>query len=156
TNQTFTVPIIDNPLVDGDRTVILALSNPSRGTLLAGQSIVRLTILDNEKPSLVVDPGFKPVALAKYSQSPDSAFCVQTLAVQEDGKVLIGGYFSLADGSEFPSGIARLESDGSLDRGFAQRARVLGSVFSMAVQTDGKVLVAGVLILLDAVNHRSE
>ena len=151
TNQTFTVPIIDNPLVDGDRTVILALSNPSRGTLLAGQSTVRLTILDNEKPSLVVDPGFKPVALAKYSQSPESAFWVQTLAVQDDGKVLIGGYFSLADGSEFPAGIARLESDGSLDRGFAPRA--VASVTSIAVQADGKVLVAGPLILLDAVNH---
>lgn len=55
-------------------------------------------------------------------------FC---LAVQTDGKILAGGF----------STIARLNTNGSLDAGF--QATVVGEVWSIAVQQSGKVFIAG-------------
>lgn len=64
---------------------------------------------------------------------------VSALAVQPDGKVLMGGNFSIVWGAE-RSGIARLNADGSLDTGFAP-TNVAPDVTALAVQADGKVVV---------------
>jgi hypothetical protein len=48
TIQTFQVPIIDNAIQDGNRTVNLTLSNPSHATLGA-QGTAQLTIVDDDK-----------------------------------------------------------------------------------------------------------
>ncbi|MEG4636641.1 Ig-like domain-containing protein [Microcoleus sp. Aus8_D4] len=47
TQKTFTVPIIDDSLVEGDETVNLSLSLPSNGASLGTNSAAILTILDN-------------------------------------------------------------------------------------------------------------
>ena len=65
---------------------------------------------------------------------------VYSLAVQADGKVLIGGAFTT------PKFIARLNADGSLDTGFNPNAN--GTVQSVAVQADGKVLIGGTFTTL--------
>ncbi len=66
------------------------------------------------------------------------------IAIQDDGKIIIGGYFTSYDGTE-RNRIARLNSDGSLDTSFE-----IGSGFnynpadeSIWVRPDGKILVAG-------------
>ncbi|MCC3451269.1 MAG: tandem-95 repeat protein, partial [Microcoleus sp. PH2017_39_LGB_O_B] len=46
TQKTFTVPIIDDSLVEGDETVNLSLSLPSNGAILGTNSTAILTILD--------------------------------------------------------------------------------------------------------------
>jgi uncharacterized delta-60 repeat protein len=65
---------------------------------------------------------------------------VYSIAVQADGKVLIGGAFGT------PRFIARLNANGTLDTGFNPYAN--GSVQSMVVQADGKVLIGGVFTTL--------
>ena len=77
---------------------------------------------------------------------------VHALAEQPDGKMLIGGMFSHVDGHAAP-GIARLNPDGSLDESFGERElgpqfrlgtiRAVAHVGSIALQKDGKILVAG-------------
>jgi uncharacterized delta-60 repeat protein len=67
---------------------------------------------------------------------------VSTVAVQTDGKVLIGGAFTTYKGTE-RNYIARLNSDGSLDRTFDTGTGTNATVKSVAVQTDGKVLIGG-------------
>ncbi len=66
---------------------------------------------------------------------------VYSIAVQSDGKVLIGGNFTTINGAE-RNGIARLNANGTLDSGFNPG---LGTfpVYAIAVQPDGKVLIAG-------------
>ncbi len=68
---------------------------------------------------------------------------VYSLAVQNNGKVLIGGVFSAVNGTGRNS-IARLNNDGALDTGFQNGlVGANNSVLSLAVQSDGKVLMAG-------------
>ena len=59
TTATFTVPILDDTLVEGDETVLLSLANPQGGAALGNPRNVTLTILDNERavqfnPQLVI------------------------------------------------------------------------------------------------------
>jgi uncharacterized delta-60 repeat protein len=65
---------------------------------------------------------------------------VDCLAVQADGKVLVGGDFSIL-GGQMRKYFARLNADGSLDFAFNPDAN--GYVSSFAVQGDGKILVGG-------------
>ena len=83
-----------------------------------------------------VDTGF----LTGLSGANDSVFSV---ALQRDGKVIIGGQFSTINGTS-RAGIARLNSDGMVDSDFLNGMQgVHGSVFAVAVQPDGRVLLGG-------------
>jgi len=67
---------------------------------------------------------------------------INTIAIQPDGKVLIGGFFTTYN-STARNRIARLNADGSLDTTFNIGTGANGSVFDVSIQTDGKVLIAG-------------
>lgn len=68
---------------------------------------------------------------------------VYAVAMGNDGKVVIGGMFTRVDGIGRKS-IARLNADGNLDTSFMdQLSGVNGTVRAVAVQSDGKVLIAG-------------
>ena len=66
---------------------------------------------------------------------------VNTIAIQPDGKILIGGIFNTVLGVT-RNNIARLNADGTLDTAFNPNAN--GNIYSIAVQTDGKILVGGI------------
>ncbi len=70
---------------------------------------------------------------------------VLAAAVQADQKVLTGGWFTRFDG-ENRNYLARLNPDGTLDNGFLDEANV-GIVRSLVVQSDGKILVNGIVRL---------
>jgi uncharacterized delta-60 repeat protein len=65
---------------------------------------------------------------------------VLATAVQQDGKILVGGTFTTVLGVA-RNNIARLNSDGTLDIAFNPNAN--GSVLSIAAQPDGKILAGG-------------
>lgn len=73
---------------------------------------------------------------------------VRAVVVQPDGKVLIGGGFSIVNGAP-RGGVARLNSDGTLDTAFlngmggASPQGWAGAVRSVALQPDGKILIGG-------------
>ena len=77
---------------------------------------------------------------------PNANGTIRVVVVQPDGKILIGGDFTTLS----PNGgaavtrnhIARLNPDGTLDTAFNPNAN--GTVYSIAVQADGKILVGGV------------
>jgi uncharacterized delta-60 repeat protein len=66
-----------------------------------------------------------------------NVFCI---AIQADGKILVGGNFSSV-GSTPRARIARLNANGSIDTTFI--ANTNDDVYSIAVQADGKILIAG-------------
>jgi len=65
---------------------------------------------------------------------------IEAVAIQPDGKILIGGNFSNYNGVS-KLRIARLNADGSLDTSF--NCTIGGAVYSISLQNDGKVLLAG-------------
>jgi uncharacterized delta-60 repeat protein len=68
---------------------------------------------------------------------------ILSIAVQSDGKVLVSGYLATANGTNVTSGIARLNSNGSLDNSFNSGTGANDHVHSVTVQSDGKVLIGG-------------
>lgn len=74
----------------------------------------------------------------------------ESVKLQSDGKILIGGYFGLVDGQPVAS-IARLNADGTLDTTFG--ADVDNFVWDIAVQSDGKILIGGGFQTIDNVSR---
>ncbi|HQQ64369.1 MAG TPA: delta-60 repeat domain-containing protein [Pseudomonadales bacterium] len=66
---------------------------------------------------------------------------VDTILLQDDGKILAGGVFTAFNGSS-RNYLARLNSNGSLDTGFDAGSLVGPEVASIVKQKDGKILVA--------------
>jgi len=69
---------------------------------------------------------------------------VYSLAAQSDGKIIIGGDFN-GVGGKYCAGLARINPNGSLDRSFRGGVDIGTNSFvrSVAVQADGKILLAG-------------
>jgi uncharacterized delta-60 repeat protein len=67
---------------------------------------------------------------------------VLAIALQADGKCIIGGSFTAYDGISRIR-IARINTDGSLDTGFTPGAGTNGDVRSLAVQADERILLGG-------------
>lgn len=67
---------------------------------------------------------------------------VNSVAVQNDGKVLFGGNFTKFNGTS-RARIARANADGSLDGGFDPGIGPNGAINSLAIETNGQILIAG-------------
>ena len=91
------------------------------------------------------DAGFN----ATVNTSVNLDYWVQEIAVQPDGKILLGGFFQnvLPPGSAAPvsSYLVRLNSSGTVDTAFSRRVgqALNNDVESVSLQPDGRVLVAG-------------
>ena len=76
---------------------------------------------------------------------------VMTFIIQSDAKILIQGSFWSVNGVGRP-GFARLNADGSLDSSFlGDRTGPNGGINALAVQSDGKVLIAGGFNFVDGI-----
>jgi uncharacterized delta-60 repeat protein len=90
-----------------------------------------------------LDAGFDPGAIvAPMSYGQLSMPVVYSIARQSDGKVLIGGYFTTINGTS-RNCIARLNQDGTLDTSFDPGTGCDYSVYDVALQPDGKIIIAG-------------
>lgn len=139
-----------NPVLNGDMRAIAVQSDGK--ILIAGNFTTVDTI---RRPGVArlnangsVDSSFNP---KEGADRPDSfSIRVSDIGLQNDDKVLIIGGFSNIDGIN-RNGIARLNSDGSLDQNFDPGALLDGSapsffsqlINSLAFQADGKILIGG-------------
>lgn len=76
---------------------------------------------------------------------------VFSIAIQNDGKILVGGYFTTFNG-ESAGRIIRLNPDGSKDTSFT--GGLGDTVYSIAIQTDGKILVGGLFTFNNGIGNR--
>jgi uncharacterized delta-60 repeat protein len=96
------------------------------------------------------DAGFEE-SMGAVGEAPTFVYAV---AVQSDGKILVGGGFTAFKGAN-RNGIARLNANGSLDNGFNPGAGTDGSVSSVALQRDGKVLIGGSFTSVNGTNRNN-
>ncbi|MBS0632647.1 MAG: putative Ig domain-containing protein [Verrucomicrobia bacterium] len=105
----------------------------------------------------IVDPGADPVVrnhLAGLTSTgaidttfvPDANGNITSLVVQPDGKLLVGGYFSVLRSNDFTTVptrgfIGRYNTDGSLDLDFTPSANY--AVLSISLQADNRIVVGG-------------
>lgn len=152
--QTFTVPINDNGFLDQYNTnmflsLVLSTNGLNTGASLGSPSTATLQII-NEK-TFNQPPGEGDTI---FDANAFFNSTVYSLALQSDGALVAVGDFTTADGIP-RNRIARLNSDGTLDVKFSSASAVegaSGSVRSVVVQTDGRILVGGLFTNLDNVN----
>jgi len=133
-----------SPDAQADGPVYALALQPDGRLLIAGafekvnqvvrRRIARLKSLGSLDPTFDVGAG------------PDNT--IHALALQPDGRILIGGAFTNVSGTN-RSGIARLNSDGSIDRFFNPGAGVDNPVFAIALQPDDKILIGGAFATVD-------
>jgi uncharacterized delta-60 repeat protein len=114
-------------IIQPDGKILIA----GRFTQVGGQPRNRIARLSADGS---LDTSFAPVSGADNS--------IRGMALQPDGRLLIGGQFSTFDGAG-RAGIARLMPDGTLDLSFEPGTGTDEEVRSVAVQTDGKILIGG-------------
>lgn len=147
----------------------LARLNPN-GTLDAG--FVVPTFIDNTISAIALNPDGKIIVGGLFTSfndaavghiirlnpdgSPDATFTVglganntiNVIKVLSNGKILIGGSFTQFNGAP-ANRIVQLNPDGTTDTGFSVGSGFNGTIYSIAIQADGKILVAGLYSLVD-------
>jgi uncharacterized delta-60 repeat protein/uncharacterized repeat protein (TIGR01451 family) len=73
---------------------------------------------------------------------------INAIALQADGKILIGGYFTSFNGSAAHN-ILRLNVDGSIDSTFNVGSGPNSQVNAITIQSDGKILIGGYFTLFN-------
>jgi uncharacterized delta-60 repeat protein len=122
-------------LIQSDGKILIA-GNFSNFNSISRGGIARL----NANGTL--DTTFNPGTGAGGSLDWWSGSGIYSMARQSDGKILIGGNFSSFNGTS-RNGIARLNTNGSLDTTFNPGSGASDVVLSLGVQSDGKILVGG-------------
>lgn len=79
---------------------------------------------------------------ASFIQASYNNFYIESIAVQTDGKVVIAGDFTVANGGVY-NRIARLNTDGSLDTAFNPGSGANAGIKRVQIQPDGKIVIAG-------------
>ena len=136
---------VDTSFEPGANNIVSAIAVQPDGRILVGGYFTTLggggagTITRNYIGRLNAD------GTVDTSFDPGADAYVYGLAVQPDGKILVGGFFSTLGGGgtgTVPRNyIGRLNSDGSIDPSFDPGAN--RDVVTLSVQADGKILVAG-------------
>ena len=100
-------------------------------------------------------PPFSGTAVARYHANgtldavlAETDFGIEALEMQPDGKFLIGGGFAYVN-SVFRARVARLNSNGTLDPSFEVVDSLVGTVYDLALDASGRVLVVGDFYIFD-------
>ena len=116
------------------------------GTSWVGTSYIFAVVRYNANGSLDTTFGSTGTVTTAIGTTECQANC---LALQSDGKIVVGGYSALSSG-DWDFAVVRYNANGTLDTTFGVGGKVvttigtsLDDVRSVAIQSDGKILVTG-------------
>lgn len=155
TDKFILIPLIDDNGAEFNEDMQVVLwkhAGETDGTVSFEAGVCVIKIADNDQPAgaseVDFDPDNNPLTVPPYMTVPGANNTVQAVVTQPDGKVILGGDFSKVNTAPF-AGIARLNFDGSTDFSFNVGSGIAGLVRALALQPDGKIIVAGAF---DSVN----
>lgn len=76
---------------------------------------------------------------------------VNAVSLQTDGRIVIAGDFSTFNGTSRQK-LARLNANGTLDNSFTTKLSFPGSIWTTSIQSDGKIIIAGLALEYNGVN----
>jgi uncharacterized delta-60 repeat protein len=112
------------------------------------KNIVRINPDGTRDQTFDVGSGFTAIG---QDPSGSSGRC-QAVAIQSDGKILVGGFFTSYNGTSI-NRIARLNADGSIDQDFAVGIGSNNAVQDIAVQADGSIVCGGQFTSYNSINR---
>ena len=125
---------------DGPNKWVDVVALQADGKVLIGGSFTSCNGTGRLRVARLMSDGQVDAHFGNTTNGPDNT--VQDMAVQEDGKVILGGEFTTVGGTA-RNYIARLQTNGALDATFAPGAGLNGPVYALALQGDGAIVVGG-------------
>jgi uncharacterized delta-60 repeat protein len=140
---------------EGDGNAVITATRTD-GTDTRVVASVNWTDITTSPADYVLNPGLLDTSFLPAGTYGNGANYARGIALQPDGKVLVGGYYFNYGGTN-RNGIVRLNPDGSLDGTFDPGLGTandtnrggIASVITIAVQPDAKILVAGEFTLFN-------
>jgi uncharacterized delta-60 repeat protein len=123
----------------GANNFVNAIALQTNESLIIGGDFTTVNQVSRNRLARLSADGFLD-GLFNLGTGPNGS--VRALALQGDGKIIIGGSFTVVHGLN-RNYIARLNTDGSLDTFFDPSAGADNPVYAIALQSDGRVLIGG-------------
>jgi uncharacterized delta-60 repeat protein len=134
-------PFLNYPGVQGD---VYAVAEQTDGKAIVAGNFTSFDSNPYNRIVRLLSNGYQDTTFLAAPNSGANNF-IAALAVQPDGKILIGGKFTAFNGASLPH-IARIDTNGLVDPTFNPGAGVAGTnamVWAMALQTNGQIVIAG-------------
>jgi uncharacterized delta-60 repeat protein len=123
----------------GFNDAVLSIAAQTDGKILLGG---RFTAYNGASANFIIRLNADGSRDTSFSTGTGFDNYVKTIVVQADGKILVGTDFTTYNGVN-ENRIIRLNTDGSKDISFSTGSGFNNTVFAIAVQADGKILVGG-------------
>ena len=149
-----TVLILDNDTASGPgfgaNDNVQALAVQPDGKIVIGGSFFAVNGVARNRIARLKADGSLDTVFAAAGTGPNNQ--VEALALQPDGKMILGGWFTDVAGTA-RGRVARLQTNGILDAAFSTPTGANNTVYEVAVQSDGKVLLAGAFTTFNGVSR---
>ena len=132
---------LDTAFNPNANNTVRAIALQADGKILVGGNFTGANSIGGQPRNRIAR--LEPITGSADSFDPNGNNQVSAIAVQADGKILVGGFFSGANsiGGQLRNRIARLDATSGLADSFDPNAN--GGVSAIAIQADGKIVVAG-------------
>ena len=154
----------------GNSTVFRLHRNGSLDTTFTAStnSIINDIAVQSDGKILIVGQLGTGIARLNDNGTPDTNFntggtgfsggAPQSIVVQPNGQILVGGFFTSYNGTNGVNRIARLNANGSLDTAFTTNTGIgfdFGGPNILALQTDGKIVAGGFFVNFNGVSSNN-
>lgn len=130
---------------------VYAIAVQPDGKVLAGGAFTQFNSIPSSRLArLNTDGSFD----SSFSIGDGFSNSIYTIALQDDGKIMVGGAFTAADGTT-ANRIARLSPSGQVDTGLATGSGFNSSVNRIVVDGNGNMVVGGLFTTFNAAETRN-
>lgn len=121
---------------------IYAIATQTDGYVLVSGTFTQLNGITQNRIARLTSTGAIDPTFQVNSGSGIDGFYAKAIEIQNDGKIIVGGYFTSFNGTAM-NNIVRLNANGSIDPTFQIGSGPNSEVRDIQIQSDGKLIVSG-------------